>query len=520
MKTIERPLKELVKGAGIYLAGLIISKLFTYFYRLMIARTGTEQYGILSLGLSFIGFLAIFATLGMNNGVLRYVSYYRGKEDDSHIRGVVLFASRVTLFLGLLIAFLFFVFSGWISQTFFPHIDYDKLSLIFKLVALVIPLAALNFIFYAAFEAFQKLQYEVYTRNIIETSSKLILSAVLIYLGVSVIGLTVAYVFAVFLAFIFTLYFLEKKVYPIFRGKVVPLYINKELLSYSWPLVLSSFFIIILGSIDTWMLGYFKNASDVGVYNAAYPTAQLILLIPYAFLALFLPILTELYARGEKSSFESICQITTKWIFILTLLPLSLILFFSKDFLGVFFGQVYSAGYLALIMLSIGFFVYSAAMAFQNILMVVGKTKLIFFNYLVVTVFAAILNIFLIPRYGVNGAAFVTSLSYILLSILILVESYRFAHVKFFKLHYFLKSLVGSGVAILVTFLVLNFFVNTVSIYIIVILSLVASLLYLLFLFFTKAFSKEDLMIVDAIQKKFGYNLLGRIKFFRRFLEP
>lgn len=519
MKDVERPLKDLVKGAGVYLTGLVISKFFNYFYRLMVARTGSEQYGILSLGLSFITFLAIFATLGLNNGVLRYVAYYKGREDFSRLRATLLFAFKVTLSLGLLFGFLFFVFSGWVSSTFFPHIDAVKLGLIFKLVALAVPLYTLNFVIYAAFEAFQKLKYEVYSRNIIETGCKLLFSAVLIYWGVGVVGLAAAYVVSVVIGFVFALYFLEGKVYHFLKSKVAPIYSNKELMSYSWPLMLSSFFITILGSIDTWMLGYFRNASDVGVYNAAYPTAQLLLTIPYIFLALFLPILTELYAKGESSSFNSVYHITVKWIAMAVLLPLILMFLFSRVLLGILFGPEYSAGYFALLVLTAGFFVHALALASQNILMVFNRTKTIFLNYVVVTVFALILNTILIPRYSFNGAAIATASSYVLLSILLFFESYRHVGFRFFKFDYF-KILLGGILVTLLAFAALKLFVASISIYIIVAFSLAASVIYFLFLLVTKAFSKEDIMIIDAVQKRFGYNILGRIKFLRRFLEP
>jgi len=519
MENVEKPLKDLVKGAGIYFIGIVISKFFTYFYRLVVARMGSEQYGILSLGLSFVGFLAVFSTLGLDNGVLRYVAYYKGKDDSPHIRGVLLFAFRVTLFVGLLLGFLLFVFSGWVSHTFFPHIDFVKLSLILKLVAIAVPLTALNFLLYAAFESFQKVKYEVYTKNILETSSKLFLSIILVYFGFKVVGLAVAYVVSIALGFILALFFIEKKVYPFLRSKVAPLYNNRELIAYSWPLVLSNFFLVIIGSVDIWMLGYFKNASDVGVYSAAYPTAQLLLIIPNVFLILFLPILTELYSKGEMSSFTSIYQITTKWIIMVSLLPLSLIMLFSRNILGRFFGAEYIPGSLALVMLTIGFFVYATAMASLYLLLVIKKTKVILLNYSVTIIFAVLLNLFLIPRYGVNGVAFTTALSYVLLSVMLLVERHFLIGGKFFKMDY-LKCLLGICVVTGLVWVTTNFFVRTINLYVIIAFSIVSSVLYFLFLLVTKTFSKEDIMIIDAVQRKFGYNILMKIKFFRRFLEP
>ena len=77
-----------------------------------------------------------------------------------------------------------------------------------------------------------------------------------------------------------------------------------KILSYSLPLMLSGILISITTWTDTLMIGHFRQASEVGIYNAALPTAQLIYMIPYVFMVLFLPVLTELYAKGKTEVLE------------------------------------------------------------------------------------------------------------------------------------------------------------------------------------------------------------------------
>lgn len=516
MDDVERPLKDLVKGAGIYIIGFIIAKFFNYFYRLIIARTGSEQYGILSLGWSFISVLAVFATLSFNISILRYIPYYKAKNDNSRVRGVMLFVTKMTLFMGLLLGFLLFVFSDWFSLNFFPNINLVKLSLVFKFMSLAIPLTALNFIFNSVFESFKKIKYEVITRNILEPSSKLFLSGILVYYGIGVVGFSVVYVISVALSFILGLYFLEKKVYPFLRSKIAPIYVNKELMVYSWPLIINGIFFVILGSVDTWLLGSLKNASDVGVYNVAYPTGQLILTIPQIILILFIPIITELYAKEERSLFNSIYQITTKWLVIAMLLPLGLIFLFSKPLIGILFTSEYTSGYLALIILSSGFFIYGLSRTSENMLMIFKKTKIIMLNYTIATLLSVFLNLALIPKYGINGAAFATAFSYSLVSLFILIESYIYTKVGFFKFNY-LKIFIAMGLNLGIVMAVIHFFVENTNIYIIIALSLLSSILYFLLLLVMKVFSKEDIMIIDSVMNKLGYNIFRMFKFLRRY---
>ena len=70
----ENHLKKIFSGALIILLGTVLSKILSYGYRVIVGRIGTEQYGLLSLGLAISGSLIVISTLGLNVGVQRYVS--------------------------------------------------------------------------------------------------------------------------------------------------------------------------------------------------------------------------------------------------------------------------------------------------------------------------------------------------------------------------------------------------------------------------------------------------------------
>ena len=82
MTDLEDSLKKITKGAGIALIGIIVSKMLGYFYRILVARTDTEVYGLLSIGIAMFSLLSTVSLLGLNNGILRYVAFYKGKEDQ------------------------------------------------------------------------------------------------------------------------------------------------------------------------------------------------------------------------------------------------------------------------------------------------------------------------------------------------------------------------------------------------------------------------------------------------------
>src|SRR3989344_4231648 len=329
-------LRRIFSGALIILIGTFISKLLSYGYRVIVGRIGTEQYGLLSLGLAISGSLIVISTLGLNIGVQRYVSYYKGKLDNARIKGIITSSLKILLPLSLSFGFILFILSDQISINFFHN---AKLSPILKILAISIPLTVIGDIFLNTIRAFQKIEYEVFTKNLGENFFKLTFTFVFLYLGLGVIGASIAYVIAVFFTCIAALYLVEKKIFPIFKTKVKSIKSNKELLFYSIPLVLNTFVFLVILWTDTIMIGYFKNASDVGIYNAALPTAQLMIVIPNSLVALFLPILTELYAQKKTQMFGSFYKTVTKWIFGLNLSLLIIFASFPKEILGIMFGK-------------------------------------------------------------------------------------------------------------------------------------------------------------------------------------
>jgi O-antigen/teichoic acid export membrane protein len=104
-------LKLLVKSSVIVLVGVVLSKIFSYAYRIIIAREfGPETYGLFSLAMMVVGWFTIISLLGINNGIVRFVAYYRGKRREREgrylVRKFVLIVGLISLILGGALFFL------------------------------------------------------------------------------------------------------------------------------------------------------------------------------------------------------------------------------------------------------------------------------------------------------------------------------------------------------------------------------------------------------------------------------
>ena len=66
---------------GVFI-GMFLSKIFVYLYRIIIARHyGSEVYGLFALSIMVIGWFRLVSGLGLKQGLLRYISLFRGKKE-------------------------------------------------------------------------------------------------------------------------------------------------------------------------------------------------------------------------------------------------------------------------------------------------------------------------------------------------------------------------------------------------------------------------------------------------------
>ena len=73
-------LRRVAKSSFIVFFGIIFSKLITFIYRVIIAKNlGPEPYGLFSLAFIISSIFIAISCFGLHEGVLRYVSFYRGK---------------------------------------------------------------------------------------------------------------------------------------------------------------------------------------------------------------------------------------------------------------------------------------------------------------------------------------------------------------------------------------------------------------------------------------------------------
>lgn len=498
-----RGLRLMAKSSMIVFVGLILSKVLTYLYRIIIARYfGPEVYGLFSLALMIIGWFIAFSAFGLAEGILRYIPFYRGKGEYNKIRYVLKSSLIILSFSSITSAIILFFLSGFISINLFHNSD---LIIFLKIFSILIPLSILSSVFLAVMRAFEKISWYSFFVNILQNAARVVFLVLLIFVGLKSNAVSFSYFLGALVILVCSYFFCKYKLSGVFGKSSLKDNVKKEifneLVSYSWPIMFSGVVSSIFYWIDSFTIGLFKTPLEVGFYNVAVPIGGgLLAIVPELFMQLFFPLITYEFSRKNHKLIKELSQQVGKWIFILNL-PVFLILFlFPGTIINVLFGPKYLVAQEALRILAIGSLFSSWVVLSQNIISMVGRSKLILTNLLGASLINLILDFLLIQKYGINGVAFATTLVGIGLSLVLFLQVKSLTSIIPLRRRIF-RIFIVSLIPTVLLFIIKQYI--TINLINLILLGFLFFLSYILLIFITGCFDRNDLMILMAIRRKF-----------------
>lgn len=495
---VDSAFRSLFKSGSIVFVGFVLEMAISFFGKIIVARWLTQvDYGAVALGSTLLSTLAMIGALGLHTGIGRNLSRY---DDESNRRGVIASAFQIAVPISVVTGSAVFLLANTIATRVF---DSPELGPVLRVFAIALPFLTATKLSLGAIQGAQRTLPKVYIQNIGTPALRFVLIIVGILLGGRVLDIAWAYSLARIVPAIAALYFVYKLT-PLFTGREY-VSMHRELLVFSAPLVISSAMGRVLSDLDTYLLGYYTDLGLVGTYNVIYPIVTTTGFVLSAFSYLTLPVISELHADERHQEMLVLFQGITKWVF-LTTLPLLLgIVFFPRLVISVTFGSKYLAGATALQVLVLTYFVSSITGPSIQMLTSVGETRrLMWFNVVAASV-NVVLNVMLIPRYELLGAAVATVISLVLLEVLVSVRLYRQM-----ELHPFSRALLFPavfGIALstgLYAVLMTAFQPSIVSA-----IGLFAAFvpLYGIGILRLGGIQHQDIMIIHSIEDRFDVNL-------------
>ena len=404
-------LKELISKAGLYLALRVFGFLFAYIFAFIVGnKYGATVYGYLTLGFTVIMIAAVIGRMGFDISLTRLFSSNDDLENNSGLYYKII--SLATVISAALAGLIYFT-SDIIAVRVFSN---EALTSHLKWAALTIPFWVIVMINTAVFRGFKKNTlfsfFNTFGRFLFSTLLLLLFVYVFHeeqvevaifshFLGVCLLALTSFY-------FIFKL--LRK---PSFKSTITLKHFSK----ISFPVLMSATMIILLGWSDKVFLGIFEDEAKVGIYDLAFRIATVIKFSLEAINSILAPKVSKMFFNNNPKELQKIVSFSTNLNTYISLALFLVILVFPNTLLGIV-GDEFKEGALVLIILAVGQLIGSLCGSVGVILQMTGNQKIFQYITLITFVLNFVLNLVLIKKFSIVGAAISTSISLVVLNVL------------------------------------------------------------------------------------------------------
>jgi O-antigen/teichoic acid export membrane protein len=462
------------KAVGVLLLPLYISKL---------SITDFGNWDIID---STIQILAELFILGQASAIilLNNSNEFKGKKENA------LFT--ITVFV-IIVCSLLVLFAEVITALFEDFFKYSQITADYiRLIAYIVLLRVINNLFLSKVRADEQSSY--YT--IISTFRILIITLLTIYVvafrNMGIAGILFSAAFGEFLVIILLL----TKMIPLMNTKFDRAILHSAL-KFGLPLVFSSLGFMLLNLSDRFLIKFILGSEALAPYGLAYRVAgvlNMFLILPFN-LSL-LPVAYKIFGEKDDARYYSKIMTYSSFIFVWGFIFLSL---FSKEIILIFADKseyYYSFIFVPIILVS---YVFSGMRLTASLGMMLTKnTKPIAWITIGSASINIILNLLLLPIFGVIAAAINTLVAFLLFYILTNSYSDKYFKIPFENSKLFKMILIGTLLSSTI------YFLPELNIYLLILIKVIIVILFPFILFAMKFYEKSELEILTNPSKIFS----------------
>ncbi len=358
---------------------------------------GVENFGIYGYAMAIITVMAAVSDFGANTFQIKQTAVLPSKDERRALLAGSLVVRSVLGFLGFAVIAVVSIFVsdnpivGWLIFLFGLGTFFNNIGGAFSYTLIGLE----SFGLYGIISIFsQTINFGA--------------ACLLIYLGYGLLGIGYAFSAWGFLSVILIAAIVMKKHYPpIFRIS------RKEISKFlrgAAPLGLTAILVTIYYKSDYIILEYYKGTGEVGLYSAAYVVVNALIFLPTTISTTLLPKLSFL-KDNDPDRLKIIYQYVFKYLFFAGFGLGCGALAVSSDLVAVIYPDDFASAYMALNIL-----IWALALIFinsmqGNMLVALGKQRLLPYIAGAAAAVNIGLNFIMIPRYGIQGAAFTTVLA-------------------------------------------------------------------------------------------------------------
>ena len=420
---------KIAKETTVTFSGLVYGNFNRYLYSALLARwVGAEFLGIYSLANAIMLISEVVAKMGLETGVMRFVSRLNPELDQEKIQKIIASALKMTTIFSLVIMVALIISSGAIVKNILNEPPLLKLVII--IFAIAIPFNALTLVSAFATQGFKRLKYKILVTQFLNPTL-LLTTMVICYWFISAESALMAPMLITGIIGFFVMLGVLKKVTGVSNNQIMKAKVDTSLFNFSYPLMFVTILQTFMHWMDILMLGYFTDATTVGLYHPAARTAGLLQALLLSFISIYAPMMAQFHREGDLKKMDDTYKLVSRWL-LMCAIPISAIFIIFPGKVMLLFGPEYLPSAKILVILTGATFIQAIFGAAGPTLSMSGHTKLVLWNTIGAFALNFGLNIYLIPNYGIIGAAIATLTSLIVVGFARTIEVSVILKMNFF----------------------------------------------------------------------------------------
>ncbi|MGB6476319.1 MAG: flippase [Candidatus Sulfotelmatobacter sp.] len=391
------------RQSGVFFAGTIFSAAFGGVFKVYLARAlGPDALGIFALGITLVGFLGVFNSLGLPQSAVRFVASYCAAGKFERLHALLWRGSRALLAANLLFAAILLTAGRWVAVRF-----YHSTALVQYLpwFALIMLFSVFTSFYGKVLTGYKDLGRRTLIVNFVGSPLTMLLAVILISAGMGLRGYLSAQILSAVVVAILLLVAVRELTpaqarFSAQRGSRL----EKEIWTFSTAMLGIGFLEFLMVQVDKIALGFYRGPRDVGIYSVAAALVVYIPLVLSSINQIFSPVIADLHTRGDHALLARLFQSLTKWVVGLTLPLATVVIVFARPLMRIF-GSDFEAGWPILIIGTAGQLVNCGVGSVGYLLLMSGNENRLIKVQVVMAIVMVGLSIALVPWLGGVGAA-------------------------------------------------------------------------------------------------------------------
>ncbi|MFN2490075.1 MAG: oligosaccharide flippase family protein [Actinomycetota bacterium] len=443
---------KIAKGGAIQIGGQIAARgLLFLFVAVAVRRLGEAGFGVYRQVFQILQVASLMAPMGFNFAAVRFITRARALGRHGEVRGT----ARVTLwgaaiFSSLAAGAIFLAASPLAGQFADSPASRADLADLLRLGSLYVPLFAVMQVLRSCTQAYKTMVPSAMIGQIILPVGRLILGIGALLAGFAVAGAVASLVISAAISMVAGFWYFHRMLTPTER-RAKPAAPVGEIVRFALPQAGVALFSVQSLGISVLLLGLLSSDHAVGIFSVALSLQGIGAVFLTGVVAIWAPLVVDLYERNEIARLESLYQTVNRWVATFAFPVFAVLILAPEIPLRLLTGGVDPETARLIGVLAVGnlFFVGSGPCSY--LISMTGRAGLNLANSVVSVVLYVALGLWIVPRYGAVGMAVVDAAVTALLNIARLVQAKVLIGVQPFGRSY-AKPVLGT-LALVVTLL-------------------------------------------------------------------